>query len=137
MKKFKNLLLSAALVFGVTLSVAAFAQADYARAACSSAKECACEGSGSTYSGGKCTNADAPGGGDLTKIFKTITNILLLIIGAVAVIVLIIAGLRYVTSSGDASKVKAAKDTILYAVVGIIVALLAYAIVNFVINAIS
>ncbi|HEX7483979.1 MAG TPA: hypothetical protein VF281_02395 [Candidatus Saccharimonadales bacterium] len=69
-----------------------------------------------------------------TGIFTTLTNVLLFIIGAISVIMIIIGGLRYVVSGGDSSKVSAAKNTILYAVVGILVALLAYAIINFVIT---
>ena len=69
-----------------------------------------------------------------TGVFAQITTILLFIIGAVAVIMLIIGGLRYVVSAGDASKVQEAKNTILYALVGIVVAILAYAAVNFVIS---
>lgn len=68
-------------------------------------------------------------------VFKTIVNVLLFIIGAVAVIMLIIGGIRYTTSNGDSNQVTAAKNTILYAIVGIIVAILAYAIVNFVLGA--
>lgn len=67
-------------------------------------------------------------------IFRIIVNVLLFIIGAIAVIMLIYGGIRYVVSGGDASAVTAAKNTILYAIVGIIVALLAYAIVNFVVS---
>lgn len=67
-------------------------------------------------------------------IFTTIVNILLFIIGAIAVIMLVYGGIRYVLSGGDASAVTAAKNTILYAIVGIIVAVLAYAIVQFVVN---
>lgn len=67
-------------------------------------------------------------------VFKTIANVLLFIIGAISVIMLIIGGIRYVVSQGDAKQVEGAKNTILYAVIGIIVALLAYAIVNFVVN---
>lgn len=65
-------------------------------------------------------------------IFRTVTNILLYLIGAVSVIMLIIGGLRYVVSGGDQSAVTSAKNTILYAIVGIVVAFLAYAAVNFV-----
>lgn len=67
-------------------------------------------------------------------LFKKITNVLLFIIGAVSVIMLVIGGIRYTISSGDQNQVTAAKNTILYAIVGIIVALLAYAVVNFVIT---
>ena len=67
-------------------------------------------------------------------IFTTIVNLLLFIIVAIAVIMLIIGGIRYVVSGGDSSAVTGAKNTILYAIVGIIVAVLAYAIVNFVVD---
>lgn len=70
-------------------------------------------------------------------IFQTITNVLLFIIGAISVIMLIIGGIRYVVSGGDQAAVTSAKNTILYAVVGIIVAILAYALVNFVITSFS
>lgn len=67
-------------------------------------------------------------------IFKTITNVMLFLIGAISVIMLIIGGIRYVVSGGDSTAVTNAKNTILYAVVGIVVALLAFAVVNFVIG---
>jgi hypothetical protein len=67
-------------------------------------------------------------------LFQTITNVLLFVIGAVSVIMLIIGGIRYVLSGGDSSAVTSAKNTILYAVIGIVVAILAYAMVNFVIT---
>ena len=69
-----------------------------------------------------------------TGTFSTITNVLLFIIGAIAVIMVVIGGLRYVISGGDSNQVAAAKNTILYAIVGIVVAILAYAAVNFVIS---
>ncbi|MBI3889825.1 hypothetical protein HY312_04630 [Candidatus Saccharibacteria bacterium] len=79
-------------------------------------------------------------GGDTNTVtlqerIKTITNILLFVLGAIAVIVIVIGGIRYATSNGDASQTKAAKDTILYAVVGLVVAIIAYAIVQFVLTA--
>ena len=54
------------------------------------------------------------------------------LVGAVAVIMLIVGGFRYVTSNGDQNSVTTAKNTIMYALIGIIVAFLAYAAVNFV-----
>lgn len=65
-------------------------------------------------------------------IFQQVTNILLFLVGAISVIMLIIGGIRYVVSGGDQAAVTAAKNTILYAIVGIIVAFLAYAAVAFV-----
>ena len=72
-----------------------------------------------------------------TGTFKTISNVMLFLIGAISVIMLIIGGLRYVVSGGDSTAVQNAKNTILYAIVGVIVALLAYAAVNFVITSFS
>ena len=71
------------------------------------------------------------------SIFQTITNILLFLIGAISVIMLIIGGIRYVISGGDQNQVTSAKNTILYAIIGIIVAFLAYAAVNFVVGSLS
>ena len=67
-------------------------------------------------------------------VFSEISSVLLFIVGAIAVIMIVIGGLRYVVSGGDATQVQAARNTILYALVGIIIAILAYAAVNFVIN---
>jgi hypothetical protein len=69
-----------------------------------------------------------------TGIFSTITNVLLFILGAISVIMIIIGGLRYVISGGNSTNVTAAKNTILYAIVGVIIALLSYAIINFVLG---
>lgn len=71
---------------------------------------------------------------DLPAQIKTITNVLLFILGAIAVIMLIIGGIKYTTSNGDPQSVKSAKDTILYSVIGIVVAILAYAIVSWVVE---
>ncbi len=71
---------------------------------------------------------------DGNSLFETVANVLLFLIGAVSVIMLIVGGFRYVLSGGDSTQVTSAKNTILYAVIGIIVALLAYAIVNFVVS---
>ncbi len=68
-------------------------------------------------------------------IFKQITNTILYIVGVIAVIMLIIGGIKYVISGGDAKKVTDAKNTILYAIIGLVIAFLAFAIVNFVITA--
>jgi hypothetical protein len=72
-----------------------------------------------------------------TGVFQTISDILIYIVGAVAVIMLIIGGFRYVISQGDAANVKAAKDTILYGIIGVVVAIMAFAIVNFVATSIK
>lgn len=73
-------------------------------------------------------------GGGLSSTVKTIVNTLLYILGAVAVLVIIISGIMYIVSGGDPNAVNKAKNTLLYAVIGLIVAIIAYAIVNFVIK---
>ena len=70
-------------------------------------------------------------------VFTRITNTVLYAVGIISVIMLIYGGLRYVVSGGDSKKVIDAKNTIIYAIIGLIVAILSYAIVNFVINAIG
>ena len=67
-------------------------------------------------------------------VFKNIVNILLFIIGAVSVIMLIYGGIRYTTSGGNAYSVTAAKNTIMYSIIGLVVAILAFAVVQFVVN---
>ncbi|MEX0934226.1 MAG: hypothetical protein WDZ42_00320 [Candidatus Saccharimonadales bacterium] len=70
--------------------------------------------------------------GDLFTIFQTVANTLLLLLGAIAVIMLIIGGIRYVVSQGDSSAIESARNTILYAIIGIVIAFLAFAAVRFV-----
>lgn len=73
-------------------------------------------------------------GSQVAVVIRVVVNILLFLIGAFAVIMIVIAGFRYVASNGDANTVSSAKNTILYAVIGLVVAFLAYALVNFVID---
>jgi TRAP-type C4-dicarboxylate transport system permease small subunit len=90
-----------------------------------SQREELCEGATGNAS---CTT-DGP---TLMETIGTISDILIFVLGAVAVVMIIIGGFRYVTSNGDQNTVTGAKNTILYAIIGIVVALLAYAIVKFV-----
>jgi hypothetical protein len=75
--------------------------------------------------------------GAFTNLLAAIINILLFIIGAIAVIMIIIGGIRYTTSNGDQAQVTSAKNTILYAIVGLVVAIMAFAIVNFVLASLN
>ena len=92
-------------------------------------------------SGGISSGAEQSRGVDMPEnlfgvggIFTQVTNIMLFLIGVVSVIMLIFGGLRYIISGGNSSAVTAAKNTILYAIVGLVIAILSYAIVNFVIG---
>lgn len=92
---------------------------------------------GANSAQGKDQQGDAAtlfGDGGEGGIFRTVTNVLLFLIGAISVIMLIVGGIRYVVSGGDSSAVQGAKNTILYAIVGVVVAILSYAVVNFVIG---
>ena len=97
-----------------------------AYAACTNAVDCIEAGVNTT--GGTSSKTS------VASIIKTVVNVLLFVLGAVAVIMIVIGGIKYTTSGGDANGIKSAKDTILYSVVGLIVAMMAYAIVNFVIT---
>ncbi len=124
-----GLLLVPAMVLGLSFVVAPSASAqtcDTSDLSIGSGAECA--------KGNK--TPDSLFGAD-DGIFKTIVNIMLFIVGAIAVIMLIFGGIRYVTSGGDQNHVTAAKNTILYAIIGIIVALLAFAVVNFVVTGLA
>ena len=94
-----------------------------------------------------CGNANVPGEvqaasgcpgegdpGELPNVIVNILNGIIAVSGLIAVVFVIIGGVQYMTSAGDPGKTKKAKDTILYAVIGLIVCVLAFAIVNFVIK---
>jgi len=74
-------------------------------------------------------------GGDLISVINNISNTLLLLVGVVAMLFLIIGGFQYIVSAGNAETIQKAKTTIMYAVIGIIVTLLSWAVVNFIIKA--
>lgn len=69
---------------------------------------------------------------NLMDVFKVIINVVLGLVAMIAVVMIIYGGIQYTTSAGEAGKVKKAKDTIMYGVIGLVISLLAFAIVNFV-----
>lgn len=73
----------------------------------------------------------------VTNIIANIANVLVFIVGSISVIMIIVGGLRYTMSQGDQSAVGKAKNTILYAVVGVVVSIVAYAIIQFVTNVLN
>lgn len=82
----------------------------------------------------KVTDADGTTQDAFETNIKTILNWIIGGLGIVAVVIIIIGGVGYMTSSGDAGKVKKAKDTILYGIIGLVICALAFAIVNWVIS---
>jgi hypothetical protein len=84
---------------------------------------------GVTLTGGTCSNDATP----ISKTIKLVINILSIVAAVAAVIMIMVGGLRYVTSGGDSSKTASAKNTIIYSIIGLIVVALAQFLVKFVI----
>lgn len=123
MNRFKKLLIVAGLMGG--LSFAALAP----QPASAINVFGGCGGSNANSAVCKARNSDSA-----TGMIRIVVNTLLFLLGMVAVVMIVVGGIRYTTSMGDSAKVKAAKDTILYSVVGLVVAILSFAIVNFVLG---
>lgn len=68
------------------------------------------------------------------NLIANVINIMLFVVGIVSVVVIIIAGIMYVASAGSPDRTKSAKDALLYAVIGLVISLSAFAIVNFVLG---
>lgn len=135
--KIKTMLVSVVALLAVALLPAAIAAPAYAAA---DIGDCASQGVGlngdlTDISGG-CTadpNADQ-GTRNLTSVIATVVNIISIIVGVVAVIMIIWGGLKYITSGGESGKITSAKNTIIYALIGLVVVALAQFIVRFVLS---
>lgn len=114
------------LMMVLSLAIPILAQPLPAQAACSgnSAKGQVLQGIGST--GGDCTDSGVNG------VIHGIVNILSLVAGAIGVIMIILAGFKYITSGGDSNAVSNAKSTLVFALIGIAIAALAQVLVHFV-----
>jgi hypothetical protein len=118
------------LIIGEVATLALF-KVQFAAAAACPAGTSATDGNPAT--GAACAQpAGVSGTLSIPGLLQTVSNVLIFGVGAISVIVLIIGGLRYVVSGGNATQVQGAKNTILYAIVGIVVAVAAFALVNFV-----
>lgn len=89
-----------------------------------------CQGGGGVWSGSSCTNPEDRTPAGVDGLIGTIVDVFLFLTAGVSVVMIIIGALRYTASGGDQSAVKTAKSTILYAIIGLIISILAYAIVN-------
>lgn len=97
---------------------------------------CAGSNSASGGSGDSCGTAGTDGNTEsaLGKVASNITRIFTIIVGAISVIMIIYGGFRYITSGGASDKVGSAKNTLIYAIIGLIIVALANVIVSVVIN---
>lgn len=130
-KKLKNLLVVAASI-SVLLTpafVPAVASAQDVNGSLCSGASASLNG-GTDCSGGQATNK-------LNGIIKLVINLFSLIVGIVSVIMIIIGGLKYITSGGEASNISGAKNTIIYAIVGLVIVALAQFIVHFVLGKVT
>lgn len=87
--------------------------------------------------GGDCESSAEEGTENIQTAIRRIVDILSIIVGIIAVIMIIFGGLRYITSGGDSSKVGSAKNTIIYAIVGLVIVAFAQFIVQFVLRNIN
>lgn len=83
-------------------------------------------------SSGGCTTGDPEG--KVNSTIEWVINVFSIVVGVVAVIMIIIGGFKYITSSGDSNNVTSAKNTILYAIIGLVIVALAQFIVKFVLS---
>jgi hypothetical protein len=131
MKKVKIAITSLLLVLSLSCTATALIAEP---AAAVPPEQSACEGSGGTWTGtwpnGKCTQGPRTVPGTI----KSVGNVIIFITGAISVLMIIIGGFRYTASGGDQGSITSAKNTILYAVIGLIVSVMAYAIVNFILT---
>lgn len=137
--------LFAALIVGLFLLAPAAMPAQTAQAV--DIKKNLCGGAEVTLDDKTCINdkiCDAAGknckpvaGGStdrLNSLISNVINILSLIAGIIAVIMIVVSGFKYITSSGDSAKVSSAKTTIIYAIIGLVIVALAQIIVRFVLG---
>jgi len=89
----------------------------------------ACQGV-NLSSSGTCPNSTS----SINRLIRDVINILSVVVGVVAIIMIIVGGLKLITSGGEASKTASARNTILYALIGLVVAVLAQVLVHFVLN---
>lgn len=141
-KKFIVVGITGLILAGPTLAPAVVGGAVYADPssnAGSSVYTGLCQGINSAANGNNSgTGCDtSTGTANLTSVATKVINIFSIIVGIVAVIMIIVGGFRYVTSGGASDKVGGAKNTLIYAIIGLIIVALAQAIVHFVLNTTS
>lgn len=93
-----------------------------------------CSGADLKFGSTSCSASQADESKQLNNLISKIINIVSVIVAVVAVVMIIVGGFKYITSGGDSSNVTGAKNTILYAIIGLVIVALAQFIVKFVLN---
>ncbi len=121
------------LLFVIGLFIAFTPVVGAADSAVNSSSDASCQALGdlSPSGSGTCANPDGPG---INNVIRIALNLLSLVAGIIAVIMLIISGLKYITSQGDSNQISSAKQALIYVVVGLIIVALAQFIVKFVLG---
>lgn len=128
------------LLFTLLLgTVLVFSFGHHAAALFEGAKDQACQGINltDTNSIDNCKTNQVSTEGTINNTLRYAINGFSMVVGVIAVIMIIVGGLKYITSSGDSSNVNSAKNTILYAIIGLVVVALAQVILRFVINRVN
>jgi hypothetical protein len=132
MKQIKIVLISILIMLGGLVPLTpALALASPLSVAGDSLKQDACAGLDQVSAAQGCDT----GGSGINDFVASVVNILSLIVGMAAVIMIIVAGLKFVTANGDSSRVASARNTLIYALIGIAIAALAQVLVHFVLSA--
>lgn len=141
-KKIKLALVSLAMLLGVSapalLPVTAYAaQADNAITAglCNGSNAAAGQGTTNATAGAAGCTAGGNDNSDLKALAAKVVNLISLLVGIVAIIMIIYGGFRYITSGGSSEKIGSAKNTLIYAIIGLIIVALSQFIVHYVLTA--
>ena len=130
-KKIKTILLtvfaSGALMAPLLIPVTVHAQLDTQL----------CSGANLDLNATSCNVSNPQAESSVNNIITLVINLFSVIVGIIAVIMIIVGGVKYITSGGESSNVSGAKNTILYAVVGLIIVALAQVIVRFVLSKVA
>lgn len=132
-QKIKTLMLSLALVMAPALAAGFVVTPAYAEVNIGAN---VCQGADieiDAQDGGANCDEDVNAGG-VNNLLRQIVNIISAIVGVIAVIMIVVGGFKYITSGGDSNKVSSAKNTIIYAIIGLIIVALAQVIVRFVLS---
>lgn len=117
--KYQNILKTLCLIFAFSiLSLAPVSAISVTSGPCTSSSSAPCKA----------------GGSDIATIIGSVISLLLFVAGMIAVLVIVVGGIRYITSDGDPGAAGKAKNTVIYALVGLVIAISSYAIVNFVVG---